>query len=61
MIYNYLETKNTDNNDLQLYNFLDEQGNIIGVIMPINTDIESAKNQLIEYLNNSEESPLGLS
>lgn len=60
-MYSYLTTIDTEDENLKVYKYEDSEGNIFGVILPINTDIESAKNQLIEYLNNPEESPLGLS
>ena len=60
-MYKFYEKIETDNILMSVYKFTDENENIFGVIMPINTDIEYAKNQLIEYLNNPEDSPLGLS
>lgn len=60
-MYNYLITIDTDDENLKVYKFENSEGNIFGVIMPVGTDIESAKNQLIEYLNNPIESPLDLS
>lgn len=58
-MYTYMSTIDTEDINLKVYKFQDINNNIFGVILEAGTDIDIAKQKLLEYLTN--DSPLGLS